>query len=108
MDVWKLSVHHSILLELDPLIPQEDTRHPESENDEMSPAEPASLPWVVLMQVTPQTVCNPLVNSVSIAWVQGQVDDLLHRGNSTAGRLTQFSQYTQLKHAESEYTENYR
>ena len=52
-------------------------RHWEFDNDEMFPLAYSSLPWVVLMQVAVQTICYPLVHSVSIALVQGQLDYLL-------------------------------
>ena len=72
----------------------------------MFPPKYSSLPWVVLMQVAVQTIYNPLVHSLSIALVQGQLDDLLDRANSTAARLAHLSQYRQLKHAYSEDAEN--
>ena len=60
------------------------------------------------MQVAVQTIYNPLVHYLSIALVQGQLDDLLDRANSTAARLAQLSQYRQLKHTDSEDAENNR
>ena len=77
----------------------------EFDNDEMFPLAYSSLPWVVLMQVAVQTICYPLVHFVSIALVQGQLDYLLDRGNSTAAKLAQLSQYRQPKHTYSEDAE---
>ena len=99
MDVWLIIVHASCgLLQLYVGIAKQDTRHPgdEEEGKIHHFRDQFSLLWVIFVYVTVQAFQNPQIDVCKKAWLQGQVDLFLDRGDPTVCRVTQAFQLLKL------------